>query len=88
MADSTQLHDLELQFWGYEAALQNHKIAEDISGFNAGLREYIFETRKWSTARGWANAVVTNTESAELAVATFFELADEYLNKNYGIRLS
>jgi len=88
MANNTQLHDLELQFWGYETALRNHGVTEDISGFNTGFREYIFETRKWSTSRGWADAIITNSKSSELAVETFFELADEYLNKNHGIRLS
>lgn len=85
MADGTCLKDLEYQIGGYEAALRQHEIDNDVLGFNPGLREYILKKLQWSSCRGWADAIIQNTSSAEEAVTKFFELANQYLEEQYGI---
>ncbi len=80
MADNTSLRDLELQLFGYDAALKAHEVENDFAGFNVEFREYVFKKTLWSTSRGWAQAIIDNSESPELAVETFFNLANEFLD--------
>ena len=80
MADNTSLHDLELQLFGYDAALKAHEIEDDLDGFNVEFGRYLFKKTLWSTSRGWAEAIMDNSESPELAVETFFRFANEFLD--------
>lgn len=85
MADNSNLRDLELQIWGYDAALRANGIQDDFIGFNLEFGEYVFEKMNWSTNCGWALAITHNSNSPELAVEQFFNLANDFFLQKKGI---
>jgi hypothetical protein len=87
MTNGTDLKELESQICGYETALKNHNIVNDVVAFNSEFREYLYANFEWSTCCGWADAITRNTQSPSEAVSKFFELANEYLLNSYGVAI-
>jgi len=78
MSDDGRLRDLELQLWGYTAALKQHNIEHDIADFNTSFREFVYSKKLWSTSCGWADAIESNSDSPQEAIDLFFELVNLY----------
>lgn len=83
MSDEGRLRDLELQLWGYSAALKQHQIENDVTDFNSSFREFVYSKKMWGTSRGWAGAIERNSASPEEAINLFFELVNLYFYEEH-----
>lgn len=73
----------ELESWldGYEAGLVEFGGSRF---FGRPFAQYLYETRSWSGACGWAYAIQQRASSPDEAVKLFFELAWEYRARSRG----
>ena len=69
------LVELESQCTGWEAALAAHGIDEPGAGFNARFRDWLRAEHGMSVARGWADAILRESDGdVQAAWKRFFEL--------------
>ena len=72
---------IESMIYGYHQAVINHKLENDTSTFNHDFNEFIYQKLKWSTARGWANALINNVPKGN-RFNTFLKFYKEFQLKN------
>ena len=56
---------IETMIYGYQQAIFSHKLENDTMTFNHDFNDYLYEEYNWSTARGWANAIIDNFPKGE-----------------------
>lgn len=69
---------LEAMAHGYSVALKAHDISEFGTDFNCRFANFVFESIGRSTSRGWAEAIASNSASADAALEQFFLILDEF----------
>ncbi len=84
MSGEFPLKDLEQQIFGYITAIQLNNISEDVLDFNTGLNDYILKKFQWSTACGWADSIIRNTENSEQSIQLFFKITNNFIEYKYG----
>ena len=67
------LRELELQLYGYDAALGDTGLLGEYERFNFSFSEYLRSNYQISCARGWANAITEKSGTPEQAFISFQE---------------
>ena len=71
------LKDLELQLYGYDAALGDVGVRGNHDRFNVAFVEYLRRNHHLSCSNGWARALLEKFGSAERAYAEFGALVEQ-----------
>jgi len=73
------LAELESQCTGWEAALAAHGIDEAGAGFNRAFRDWLRAEHGMSVARGWADAILRESDGdVQAAWERFFALLEAF----------
>lgn len=75
---SQPLTTLQSTLWGYEAAIDEHRVPDEGRGFNKAFSWYLEVRFGWSTSCGWARAIREHLRADEEELSKFFQLVDEF----------
>lgn len=79
LREGESLAAVERFLTGYEAALADHGIWDELPLFGQHFGAWLYVTRGWSQSMGWCHAILAHCPAALEPVDQFLALAGEYM---------
>lgn len=74
---NASLRELQTLVYGYYAGLHTHGLVEPVPEMTNHFSTWLYHQKRWSTASGWASAIISNAGARE-PLDVFFELVESY----------